>query len=118
MPGVDRLSLDLLLPVAEECVKLEIPVLALFPAIDASAQDARRQGSPEPRRPDPARGARAEEGIPRLGVMTDVALDPYTSHGQDGILDETGYILNDDTVEVLAGQAHAEAGVDMVAPAT
>jgi porphobilinogen synthase len=117
MPGVDRLSLDLLLPVAEECVKLgSLP--GAVPRHRRQPQDPRRQGSPEPRRPDPARGARAEEGIPELGVMTDVALDPYTSHGQDGILDESGYILNDDTVEVLVGQAltHAEAGVDMVAP--
>jgi porphobilinogen synthase len=118
MPGVDRLSLDLLLPVAEECVKLEIPVLALFPSIDASLKtpDGREALNPDGLIPRVVRALKKE--FPDLGVMTDVALDPYTSHGQDGILDETGYILNDETVEVLVGQAlnHAEAGVDMVAP--
>ncbi len=98
MPGVERLSLDLLLPVAEDCVKLGIPLMALFPAID-----------PALKTPD---------GQEARGVMTDVALDPYTSHGQDGVLDDTGYIINDQTVEILTAQAltHAEAGVDIVAP--
>ena len=118
MPGVDRLSLDLLLPVAEECVKLEIPVLALFPAIDASLKtpDGKEALNPDGLIPRVIRTLKQE--FPQLGVMTDVALDPYTSHGQDGILDETGYILNDETMEVLVGQAlnHAEAGADMVAP--
>lgn len=118
MPGVDRLSLDLLLPVAEECVKLEIPVMALFPAIDADlkAPDGKEALNPDGLIPRVIRALKKE--FPQLGVMTDVALDPYTSHGQDGILDETGYILNDETVEVLVGQAlnHAEAGADMVAP--
>ena len=118
MPGVDRLSLDLLLPVAEECVKLEIPYLALFPAIDASLKtpDGKEALNPDGLIPRVVRALKKE--FPQLGVMTDVALDPYTSHGQDGILDESGYILNDETVEVLVGQAlaHAEAGVDMVAP--
>ena len=118
MPGVDRLSLDLLLPVAEECAKLQIPVLALFPSIDAAlkAPDGREAANPDGLIPRVVRALKKE--FPGLGVLTDVALDPYTSHGQDGLLDDTGYILNDETVEVLVGQAltHAEAGVDMVAP--
>ncbi|MDR0225702.1 MAG: porphobilinogen synthase [Burkholderiaceae bacterium] len=118
MPGVDRLSLDLLLPVAEQCVQLEIPYLALFPAIDASLKtpDGKEALNPDGLIPRVVRALKKE--FPQLGVMTDVALDPYTSHGQDGILDESGYIINDDTVEVLVGQAltHAQAGVDMVAP--
>ena len=118
MPGVERLSLDLLLPVAEQCVKLGIPVMALFPVI-----------APELKTPD-GREALNDKGLvprvvkslkqhfPELGVMTDVALDPFTSHGQDGLLDNTGYILNDPTVEVLVQQAltQANAGVDIVAP--
>ena len=118
MPGVDRLSLDLLLPVAEECVQLGIPVLALFPSIDAALKtpDGSAALNPDGLIPRVVRALKQE--FPGLGVMTDVALDPYTSHGQDGLLDETGYILNDDTVEVLVGQAltHAQAGVDIVAP--
>mgnify|MGYP000002062336 FL=1 len=118
MPGVERLSLDLLLPVAEECLALGIPALALFPMIDASLKDA--QGSeaanPEGLIPAAVRGLKAR--FPELGVMTDVALDPYTSHGQDGLLDESGYILNDPTVAQLVKQAlaHAAAGADIVAP--
>ena len=118
MPGVERLSLDLLLPVAEECLALGIPALALFPVIDASLKDA--QGSeaanPEGLIPAAVRGLKAR--FPELGVMTDVALDPYTSHGQDGLLDENGYILNDPTVAQLVKQAlaHAAAGADIVAP--
>jgi porphobilinogen synthase len=118
MPGVERLSLDLLLPVAEQCVKLGIPVMALFPVI-----------APELKTPD-GREALNDKGLvprvvkslkqhfPELGVMTDVALDPFTSHGQDGLLDDSGYILNDPTVEVLVQQAltQANAGVDIVAP--
>ena len=118
MPGVDRLSLDLLLPVAEECVQLGIPVLALFPSIDAAlktpdGKEALNEGGLIPR---VVQALKKE--FPGLGVMTDVALDPYTSHGQDGLLDDTGYILNDATVQVLVGQAltHAQAGVDIVAP--
>ncbi len=118
MPGVERLSLDLLLPVAEECLALGIPALALFPVIDTSLKDA--QGSeaanPEGLIPAAVRGLKAR--FPELGVMTDVALDPYTSHGQDGLLDESGYILNDPTVAQLVKQAlaHAAAGADIVAP--
>ena len=118
MPGVDRLSLDLLLPVAEECVQLGIPLLALFPSIDPSLKtpDGNEALNPDGLIPRVVQALKKE--FPQLGVMTDVALDPYTSHGQDGLLDETGYIRNDDTVEVLVGQAlaHAQAGVDIVAP--
>ena len=118
MPGVDRLSLDLLLPVAEECVRLGIPVLALFPSIEPvlKTPDGKEALNPDGLIPRVVRALKEE--FPELGIMTDVALDPYTSHGQDGLLDETGYILNDDTVKVLTGQAinHAVAGVDIVAP--
>jgi len=118
MPGVDRLSLDLLLPVAEECVKLDIPVLALFPAIDGALKtpNGKEAANPDGLIPRVVRALKKE--FPQLGVMTDVALDPHTSHGQDGVLDDTGYILNDETVEILVQQAlaHAHAGVDIVAP--
>jgi porphobilinogen synthase len=118
MPGVERVSLDLLLPVAEECVKLGIPALALFPVVDPSLKspDGREACNPEGLVPRVVQGLK--QRFPSLGVMTDVALDPYTSHGQDGLLDDTGYILNDETVEVLVRQALAqsEAGVDIVAP--
>ena len=118
MPGVERLSLDLLMGVAEDCVKLGIPVMALFPVIDASLKtpDGKEALNPGGLVPRVVRALKKE--FPDLGVMTDVALDPFTSHGQDGLLDDTGYILNDATVEVLTGQAltQAEAGVDIVAP--
>ena len=118
MPGVERLSLDLLLPVAEDCVKLGIPVMALFPVIDASLKtpDGIEATNPDGLVPRVVR--ELKKRFPALGVMTDVALDPFTSHGQDGLLDEHNYILNDPTVEILVKQAltQAEAGVDMVAP--
>ncbi|MGL4807857.1 MAG: porphobilinogen synthase [Giesbergeria sp.] len=118
MPGVERLSLDLLLGVAEDCARLGIPVMALFPVIDARLKtpDGKEALNPEGLVPRVVRALKKE--FPGLGVMTDVALDPFTSHGQDGLLDDTGYILNDETVEVLVGQAltQAEAGVDIVAP--
>jgi porphobilinogen synthase len=118
MPGVERLSLDLLLPVAEQCVRLGIPVMALFPVIDPALK------TPDGREATNAKGLvprvvrSLKDHFPELGVMTDVALDPFTSHGQDGLLDDTGYILNDPTVEVLVQQAltQANAGVDIVAP--
>ncbi len=118
MPGVERLSLDLLLPVAEQCVKLGIPVMALFPVIDSSLK------TPDGREATNAKGLvprvvkSLKQHFPNLGVMTDVALDPFTSHGQDGLLDDSGYIMNDPTVEVLVQQAltQADAGVDIVAP--
>ena len=118
MPGVERVSLDLLMPVAEQCVKLGIPVMALFPVIDPSlkTEDGREATNPDGLVPRVVRALK--KAFPDLGVMTDVALDPFTSHGQDGWLDDTGYILNDETVNVLVQQAltQAEAGVDIVAP--
>ncbi|MBA3588075.1 MAG: porphobilinogen synthase [Methylibium sp.] len=118
MPGVQRLSLDRLLPVAAECVALGVPVLALFPVIDAAKKtpDGREALNAEGLVPTVVRELKRR--FPQLGVLTDVALDPYTSHGQDGLLDDTGYILNDETVAVLAQQAlvQAGAGVDIVAP--
>lgn len=118
MPGVDRYSIDTLLPVAEQCVELGIPVIALFPVIDSSLKT-----------PDGSEAANADGLVPRavrelksrfpeLGVLTDVALDPYTSHGQDGVIDDNGYVLNEPTVEILVRQSlvQAEAGVDIVAP--
>jgi porphobilinogen synthase len=118
MPGVERLSADLLLPVAEQCVALGIPVMALFPVIDASLKTADGREAWNPRGLVPRVVQALKKEFPQLGIMTDVALDPFTSHGQDGLLDETGYILNDETVEVLVKQAlaQAEAGVDIVAP--
>ena len=118
MPGVERLSLDLLLPVAQECVKLGIPVMALFPVIDP---DLKTPDGREALNPDglvPRVVGELKRHFPELGILTDVALDPYTSHGQDGLLDGANYILNDETVEVLVKQAltQAQAGVDIVAP--
>jgi porphobilinogen synthase len=118
MPGVERLSLDLLLPVAEQCVALGIPAMALFPVVDASrkTEDGREAANPEGLVPRVVRELKRR--FPQLGIMTDVALDPYTTHGQDGLLDASGYILNDETVAVLTQQAltQAQAGVDIVAP--
>ncbi len=118
MPGVERLSLDLLLPVAEETMRLGIPVLALFPVIDPRLKtpDGREATNRDGLIPRVVAALKKE--FPDLGVMTDVALDPYTSHGQDGVIDANGYVINDETVGILAEQAivQAEAGVDIVAP--
>ncbi len=118
MPGVPRVTLDRLLPIAEECVALGIPVMALFPVIEPSlkTEDGREALNPEGLVPTVVR--ELKKRFPELGVMTDVALDPFTSHGQDGVLDASGYILNDETVEILTDQAltQASAGVDIVAP--
>ncbi|UZD54343.1 porphobilinogen synthase [Caldimonas aquatica] len=118
MPGVQRLSLDRLLPVAEQCVALGVPVMALFPVIEPSRKtpDGREACNPEGLVPTVVR--ELKQRFPQLGVLTDVALDPYTTHGQDGLIDDTGYILNDETVQVLVQQAlvQAQAGVDIVAP--
>ena len=118
MPGVDRVSLDLLLHVAEECVQLGIPVMALFPVIGSNLKTPDGKEATNPIGLIPHVVSTLKKHFPNLGIMTDVALDPYTSHGQDGLLDETGYILNDITVEVLTQQAltQANAGVDIVAP--
>jgi porphobilinogen synthase len=118
MPGVSRRSLDGLYAVAEQCLTLGVPVMALFPVIspELKTPDGREAANPEGLVPTVVRALKAR--FPELGLLTDVALDPFTSHGQDGLLDETGYILNDDTVAVLTQQAlvQAEAGVDIVAP--
>ena len=118
MPGVERLSLDQLLPVAERCVTLGVPVLALFPSIEPSLKDATGSEAFNPEGLIPTVVRALKQRFPELGVLTDVALDPYTSHGQDGLLDDSGYIVNDATVAVLTEQAliQAEAGVDIVAP--
>ena len=118
MPGVSRLSLDLLMPVAEDCVKLGIPVMALFPVISAELKTADGKEAHNPNGLIPQAVKELKSRFPNLGIMTDIALDPYTSHGQDGIIDEEGYVINDATVEALVQQAltHAKAGVDMVAP--
>ncbi len=118
MPGVERVSVDLLLTVAEECVALGIPMLALFPVVDASLKtyDGVEATNPEGLVPRAVRELKRR--FPELGIMTDVALDPYTTHGQDGLPDENGYIVNEKTIEMLIRQslAQAEAGVDVVAP--
>jgi porphobilinogen synthase len=118
MPGVERLSLDLLMPVAEDCVKLGIPVMALFPVIDSSLKDPFGNEALNPEGLVPTVVRALKKSFPDLGIMTDVALDPFTSHGQDGWLDDDGYILNDLTLAQLVKQAmvQADAGVDMVAP--
>jgi len=118
MPGVERVSVDLLMGVAEQCVNLGVPVLALFPAIEPSIKtpDGIEATNPAGLIPRAVRELKAR--FPELGVLTDVALDPYTSHGQDGVLDANGYVLNDETSSILVRQARvqAEAGVDIVAP--
>jgi porphobilinogen synthase len=118
MPGVERLSIDQLLPVADECVRLGIPVMALFPVIEGALKtpDGREATNAEGLVPRTVRALK--DRFPGLGVMTDVALDPFTTHGQDGLIDDNGYVLNDETIEVLVGQALVQvaAGVDIVAP--
>ena len=118
MPGVERLSIDLLLPVAEECAQLGIPALALFPVIDAGLKSLGAEEAINPGGLVPRTVAALKSRFPELGIITDIALDPYTSHGQDGLIDDSGYVLNDETVAVLARQAvvHAQAGADVVAP--
>ncbi len=118
MPGVERVSIDLLLQEAAELVALGIPAVALFPVtpLEKKTLDAREAYNPEGLA---QRAVRAlKEKFPELGVITDVALDPFTTHGQDGLIDESGYVMNDETVDVLVKQAlsHAEAGADIVAP--
>ncbi len=118
MPGVKRRSIDGLFAVAEECLKLGVPVMALFPVIDKAKKtpDGREALNPDGLVPRTVR--ELKKRFPELGLLTDVALDPFTSHGQDGLLDDSGYILNDPTVAVLRQQAlvQAQAGVDIVAP--
>ena len=118
MPGVERVSVDRLMSVAEQCVSLGVPVLSLFPAIDAALKtpDGIEATNPEGLIPRAVR--ELKKRFPELGVLTDVALDPYTSHGQDGVLDADGYVVNDETTTILVRQAlaQAQAGVDIVAP--
>ncbi|HEY3327180.1 MAG TPA: porphobilinogen synthase [Novimethylophilus sp.] len=118
MPGVQRQSIDVLLKTAEECAKFGIPALALFPVVDQSfkSMDAAEAYNPDGLVPRTIKALKSS--FPQLGIITDVALDPYTIHGQDGLIDGSGYVLNDETVAVLVRQAlcHAEAGADVVAP--
>ncbi|MGZ8982374.1 MAG: porphobilinogen synthase [Methylotenera sp.] len=118
MPGVKRQSIDVLLETAAECVALGIPALALFPVVDSQYKslDAAEAFNPEGLIQRAVTALKA--AYPELGVITDVALDPYTTHGQDGLIDDAGYVLNDETIEVLVKQAvsHANAGADIVAP--
>ena len=118
MPGVNRISLDILLEVAAQCVSLGIPAIALFPVIEPGLKTL---GAEEAFNPDglvPCTVRALKQRFPGLGVITDIALDPYTSHGQDGLIDAQGYVMNDATIDVLVQQAlaHAEAGADVVAP--
>jgi porphobilinogen synthase len=118
MPGVERLSIDLLCALGERLLSLGVPAVALFPVVGA---DKKSDLAEEAYNPEglAQRAVRAlKKAVPALGVITDVALDPFTSHGQDGLIDETGYVINDETVAVLVKQAlsHAEAGADVVAP--
>lgn len=118
MPGVERLSIDLLVKQAQEAYDLGIPAMALFPVVesDGKSDDAEEAYNPDGLVQRTVRELKA--AVPELGIMTDVALDPYTSHGQDGLMGDDGYILNDETVSTLLKQAlsHAEAGADVVAP--
>ena len=118
MPGVERVSIDLLLKEAEELVKLGVPMVALFPVTpqEAKSLDAGEAYNPNGLAQRAVRALRKE--FPELGVMTDVALDPFTTHGQDGLIDASGYVMNDETTAVLVKQAlsHAEAGAQVVAP--
>ncbi|MDH5445111.1 MAG: porphobilinogen synthase [Gammaproteobacteria bacterium] len=118
MPGIERVSIDELLKEAEECLKLGIPALALFPVTptEVKSLDAKEAYNPDGLAQRAVR--ELKKNFPELGVITDVALDPFTTHGQDGLIDDSGYVMNDETVEVLVKQAlsHAEAGADVVAP--
>lgn len=118
MPGVERLSIDLLLKEAAQCVELGIPLISLFPVVPAEKKslDAAEAYNPQGLAQRAVRAIKAAH--PELGIMTDVALDPFTTHGQDGLIDDTGYVLNDETTEVLCKQAisHADAGADVVGP--
>jgi porphobilinogen synthase len=118
MPGVERVSVDLLLRQAERLVKLGVPAIALFPVIAPNQKSLNAKEAWNPKGLVPRAVKELKKNVPELGVITDVALDPYTSHGQDGLVDDTGYVLNDETVAALVKQAlaHAAAGADVVAP--
>jgi porphobilinogen synthase len=118
MPGVVRQSLDLLMYRAEKCLQLGIPAMAIFPVIEPSLKNLTAAEALNPMGLVPHIVSELKKRFPELGVITDVALDPYTSHGQDGLIDANGYVMNDETVKVLVQQAvtHAQAGADVVAP--
>ncbi len=118
MPGVTRSSTDLLMKKAERCLALGVPAMAIFPVIDANLKNLTADEAYNPEGLVPRVVRQLKRNFPELGVITDIALDPYTSHGQDGLIDDSGYVLNDETVAVLIKQAltHAEAGADVVAP--
>lgn len=118
MPGVERISVDGLLRCAERCLSLGVPAIALFPVVDTGVKTEDAAEAFNARGLIPTAVRAVKQRFPELGVITDVALDPYTSHGQDGLVDASGYVMNDETIEVLVRQAlsHAEAGVDIVAP--
>jgi porphobilinogen synthase len=118
MPEITRLSADKLMRQAEKCLELGIPALAIFPVIDPEQKSLTATEALNPRGLVPQVVKKLKKSFPELGIITDVALDPYTSHGQDGLIDDSGYVMNDETVEVLAQQSlvHAEAGADVVAP--
>jgi len=118
MPGVERYSIDRLVAVAEQCVALRVPVLAIFPVIEPSIKTLDGRIATDPDGMVPRAIMAVKDRFPQLGVLTDVALDPYTSHGQDGVIDDNGYVINEATVEILRDQAlvQAAAGVDIVAP--
>lgn len=118
MPGVVRQSLDLLMAQAENCLRLGIPALAIFPVIDTEFKNLTASEAYNPDGLVPRVVQQLKQNFPELGIITDIALDPYTSHGQDGLIDQHGYVMNDETVDVLRQQAlvHAQAGADVVAP--
>lgn len=118
MPGVVRQSADMLMSLAEKCLQLGIPALAIFPVIDNHLKNLTADEAFNPDGLVPRVVKQLKENFPELGIITDIALDPYTSHGQDGLIDENGYVMNDETVNVLCRQAvmHAQAGADVVAP--
>jgi len=118
MPGVERMSLDLLCQEAEKLFELQVPAVAIFPVIESSAKSLHAESAYDPEGLVQRSVRTLKKHFPELGIITDVALDPYTTHGQDGVIDDKGYVLNDETVDILIRQAlsHAEAGVDVVAP--
>jgi porphobilinogen synthase len=118
LPGVSRYTIDKLLPVAENCLALGIPALAIFPAVESSLKTADGREAINPKGLVPRTVVALKKRFPELGIITDVALDPYTTHGHDGVIDKSGYVMNDETIAILRRQAviNAAAGVDIVAP--
>jgi len=118
MPGITRQSVDILMHQAEKCLQLGIPALAIFPVIEPNLKNLTATEAINPKGLVPRVVSTLKKNFPELGIITDIALDPYTSHGQDGLIDANGYVMNDETVAVLAQQAlvHAQAGADVVAP--